>query len=64
MEQVAFGIMVFNLIIIIQDNLQKRTREHVEKHTLNPSDFLESLIILSIFSQFYQFSHFIRIKSY
>ena len=33
MEQVAFGIMVFNLIIIIQDNLQKRTREHVEAHT-------------------------------
>ena len=43
MDQRAFGIGLFNLIMIIQGNPQKRIRERVEAHTY----FLELLPILT-----------------
>ena len=33
MDQIAFGIKLFHLIIFIQDNLQERIRGLVEVHT-------------------------------
>lgn len=33
MDQIAFSIMLLNLLIITQGNLQKGTPEHFETHT-------------------------------